>query len=150
MKLQIRIDGRVVEAVSPDGLDVREITPGFYSILLDGRSHRVRLFRSGDGWRASVGSHTYSVEIEDPRNGSRRSRAALAHAHQDVKAPMPGKVVRVLVAEGDEVQAGQGLIVVEAMKMQNEIKALRAGRVLRITAQPGAAVTADQILATIE
>jgi biotin carboxyl carrier protein len=63
---------------------------------------------------------------------------------------MPGKVVRVLIAPGDSVETGQGLIVVEAMKMQNEMKATRAGRVLSVTVKEGATVSAGQILATIE
>ena len=62
---------------------------------------------------------------------------------------MPGKVVRVLVGPGDAVEAGQGLVVVEAMKMQNELKALRAGRILSVSAQEGETVTAGEVLATI-
>ena len=63
---------------------------------------------------------------------------------------MPGKVVRVLVAQGDQVEAGEGLIVVEAMKMQNEMKAAKAGRVATLAAVAGATVNAGEILATIE
>jgi biotin carboxyl carrier protein len=63
---------------------------------------------------------------------------------------MPGKVVRVLVAAGDTVEAGQGLLVVEAMKMQNEMKASRAGRILSVTVKEGATVAAGEVLATIE
>jgi biotin carboxyl carrier protein len=62
---------------------------------------------------------------------------------------MPGKVVRVLVAVGDEVAAGQGLLVVEAMKMQNEMKAPRPGKVLSLSAAEGSTVTAGEVLATI-
>jgi biotin carboxyl carrier protein len=63
---------------------------------------------------------------------------------------MPGKVVRVLVALGDQVEAGQGIVVVEAMKMQNEMKAAKAGRVMTLAAAPGATVNAGEILAAIE
>jgi len=63
---------------------------------------------------------------------------------------MPGKVVRVLVAPGDSVEAGQGIAVVEAMKMQNEMKAARAGKVLSVPAKEGATVAAGEVLATIE
>ena len=63
---------------------------------------------------------------------------------------MPGKVVRVLVAPGDQVEAGQGLVVVEAMKMQNEMKASLAGRVATVPAREGATVAAGEVLATIE
>ena len=68
---------------------------------------------------------------------------------QTLASPMPGKVVRVLVAVGDEVAAGQGLLVVEAMKMQNEMKSPRAGKVLSLAAVEGATVSAGQPLATI-
>ena len=63
---------------------------------------------------------------------------------------MPGKVVRVLVSEGEQVEAGAGLVVVEAMKMQNELKSPKTGRVVRIAAQPGATVNAGEVLVTIE
>ena len=76
--------------------------------------------------------------------------AAGAEGLQTVVAPMPGKIVRVLIAPGDAVETGQGLIVVEAMKMQNEIKATRAGRVLSVAVKEGATVSAGEILATIE
>ena len=69
---------------------------------------------------------------------------------QTIASPMPGKVVRVLVAAGDTVELGQGIVVVEAMKMQNEMKAKRAGRVLEMTAKEGATVVAGEVLATIE
>ncbi|HSB13592.1 MAG TPA: acetyl-CoA carboxylase biotin carboxyl carrier protein subunit, partial [Bryobacteraceae bacterium] len=65
-------------------------------------------------------------------------------------APMPGKVVRVLAAEGDLVEAGQGLLVVEAMKMQNEVKAPKAGRVAALAAREGGTVAAGDVLAVIE
>jgi biotin carboxyl carrier protein len=63
---------------------------------------------------------------------------------------MPGKVIRVLIKPGDAVKAGQGLVVVEAMKMQNELKALRDGTVASVSAREGATVTAGEVLATIE
>ena len=68
----------------------------------------------------------------------------------NIAAPMPGKVVRLLVAEGDAVEAGQGLLVVEAMKMQNEMKAPKPGTVVSLTAREGATVAAGEVLAAIE
>jgi biotin carboxyl carrier protein len=73
-------------------------------------------------WRAPVG-----VEVRDPRAISSQGKSGLGEGRQTVNAPMPGKVVRLLVSEGDEVEAGAGLVVVEAMKMQNELKAPKAG-----------------------
>ncbi len=150
MTLDILIDGRSAPLNSVTDASVREIAPGLYSVIYKGRSYEVRIGNSGDAWRATIGDRTFALEVRDPRDAGKRSGTALAGSHQDVKAPMPGKVVRVLVREGDEVRAGQGLVVVEAMKMQNELKALRAGRVVRIAAKDGATVSAGDILATLE
>ncbi len=149
MKLEISVDNRLVE-LNPEGAEVCEISPGLYSVLYDGRSYEVRLKSTADGWQAAVGDRRLEVQVEDPRNASKRSRANLAHVHQDVKAPMPGKVIRLLVKEGDTVEAGQGLVVVEAMKMQNEMKALRAGQVVRVAVKDGDTVAAGDILVSID
>ncbi len=150
MKLDILVDGRAAPLDSAEDASVHEIAPGLYSVIFRGRSYEVRIAHSGHGWRAMVGDRTFALDIQDPRNSGERSGTALASSHQDVKAPMPGKVVRVLVGEGEEVRAGQGLVVVEAMKMQNELKALRAGRVVRVAAKDGATVGAGDVLATLE
>lgn len=150
MTLHISIDGRPVPLDSAEHCNILEIARGLYSVLYRGRSYEVRIRNSGGEWRATVGDRSFAIDIEDPRNGTGRSNATLAHTHQDVKAPMPGKVIRVLVREGDEVQAGQGLAVVEAMKMQNELKALRAGRVLRVNTKDGDTVGAGDVLVTLE
>lgn len=87
-------------------------------------------------------------------NGRRAHRAAdgAARAHGEIAivAPMPGRVVRLLVAPGDEVTVRQGIVVVEAMKMENELRAPRAGRVKDITVVPGTSVEAGRVLAVIE
>jgi biotin carboxyl carrier protein len=97
----------------------------------------------------TVNGFRYEIEVRDPRRWSRQSRGGSHAGAQDIKAPMPGKVVRVLVAVGDAVEAGQGIVVVEAMKMQNEMKAPRAGKVIAIAAKAGATVTAGDVLATV-
>ena len=150
MKFEISVDGRRVALDSAEDANIREIAPGLYSVLYHGRSYEVRVANSGGEWQATVGDRSFALEIHDPRNGSGRGNATLTRGHQDVKAPMPGKVIRVLVREGDEVEAGQGLAVVEAMKMQNELKAVRAGRVLRVAAKDGVTVGAGDVLITLE
>ncbi|HTM52340.1 MAG TPA: biotin/lipoyl-containing protein [Bryobacteraceae bacterium] len=125
---------------------VRQVAPGVYSVILDGRSYEATL----DGNCVSVGGRAFEVEIVDTRRWSREGNHAHAGGRQNVSSAMPGKVIRVLVAAGDEVEAGQGLIVVEAMKMQNELKAIRAGRVRTVTTMAGRTVNAGEILATIE
>jgi biotin carboxyl carrier protein len=126
--------------------DVRQVAPSVYSVLVDGHSYEVHV----DGTAVSVCGRTFHVELIDPRRWNRERNHRQAEGVQNIAATMPGKVVRVLVSPGDQVEAGQGLIVVEAMKMQNEMKAVRAGRVATLAAVAGATVNAGEILATIE
>jgi biotin carboxyl carrier protein len=123
--------------------------PGVYSVLLDGRIYDARVEETADGLVVVIDGYRFEIEVRDPRRWSRKGAARGADGVQMVLAPMPGKVVRVLVAPGDEVAAGQGLLVVEAMKMQNEMKAARAGKILSVTVKEGATVTAGEVLATI-
>jgi acetyl/propionyl-CoA carboxylase alpha subunit len=150
VKLEISIDGRAVSLDSPRNGSVHEVAPGVYSVLYGGRSYEVRIVNSGGQWRATVGDRSFTLDIQDPRDSAKRQGATVGHLHQDVKAPMAGKVIRLLVREGDEVNAGQGIAVVEAMKMQNELKALRAGRVIRVAVKDGDTVGAGDALVTIE
>jgi biotin carboxyl carrier protein len=97
-----------------------------------------------------VNGRAFAVEVFDPREMRARKSAGAGEGRQNIAAMMPGKVVRVLVAQGDEVEAGQGLIVVEAMKMQNEMKSPKAGRVIEVKTKPDATVAAGEILMVIE
>ena|SRR5438552_18819529 len=126
--------------------DIRQVEPGVYSVLVNGRSYNVR----ADGANVSACQRTFAVEVIDPRRWNWDRNHRQAEGLQKVAAAMPGKVVRVLVSQGEQVEAGQGLFVVEAMKMQNEMKAVRAGRVVSLAAVAGATVNAGEILATIE
>ncbi|HVO97229.1 MAG TPA: biotin/lipoyl-containing protein [Bryobacteraceae bacterium] len=121
--------------------------PGIFSVLIDGHSYQATLLAPGS---IQVEGRTYSVEVFDPRELRARSAAGLSHGRQNIAAPMPGKVVRLLVAPGDAVEAGQGLIVVEAMKMQNEMKSPKAGVVVEVKTSDGATVAAGEILIVIE
>jgi biotin carboxyl carrier protein len=129
--------------------DVAEVTPNVYSVLLDGRSYEARVEQTADGLVVVVNGTRFPIEVRDPRRWSARSGGRAGDGVQNLLAPMPGKVVRVLARIGDMVEAGQGILVVEAMKMQNEMKAGRAGRVLSIAVQEGATVKADEVLARI-
>jgi biotin carboxyl carrier protein len=135
-------------------LDAAEIEPGRWSLLFDAarRSHEV-LVRSGQTGAATVivDGATVPIRVIDPR--TRRTGSGTADAAADgparVTAPMPGKVVRVLVRPGDTVAARQGLVVVEAMKMENELRAPRAGTVRDVQARVGTSVEAGALLLTI-
>jgi len=124
--------------------------PGVYSVLMDGRSYEARVESTERGLVVVIDGYHFQVEVSDPRGWSRKAEGLGAGGVERVTAPMPGKVVRVLVAVGDHVEAGRGVVVVEAMKMQNEMKANRAGRVATLPAREGATVGAGEILATIE
>jgi biotin carboxyl carrier protein len=97
-----------------------------------------------------VGSARFTVEVRDPRSLRGRSRAADERGPRKITAPMPGKVVRLLVHEGEEVEVGRGVAVVEAMKMQNEIKSPKRGIVGKVLVGEGAAVNAGDVLAIVE
>lgn len=125
---------------------VRDVEPNVYSIILDGRTYEAKV----EGDTVNVSGHRFSVDIIDPRRWTRKSAGEGREGRAEISALMPGKVVRLLVEPGDLVAAGQGMVVVEAMKMQNEIKAPKAGRVASLAVREGASVNAGEILATIE
>ena len=122
------------------------------SILLGGKAYEVKRERSLSGeTHMIVGSARNSSEVQDPRSlKTRRAKAGTEEGPQKLIAPMPGKIVRILVAEKGEVEAGQGVIVVEAMKMQNELKSPKKGIVAKLPVAEGATVNAGDTLAIIE
>jgi biotin carboxyl carrier protein len=124
--------------------------PDVYSVLLNGKSYQARVIRSRGELQISIGGITHRVEIIDPREIRRGAGLAGTEGRQTLCAPMPGKVVKVLAKEGESVEPGQGIVVVEAMKMQNEMKALRGGTVISISAVEGATVNAGDVLAVVE
>ncbi len=150
MKWQVAVDDRIIEIDSEQLDSVTQVEPGVFSVLLDGASFEIRLVETSQGLSAEAGGRRFKVEVRDPRDTSRGSRGSVGSGRQNVAAPMPGKVVRVLVEVGDTVEAGQGLVVVEAMKMQNEMKASRPGRVVDIRAHAGDTVAAGDTLAVLE
>jgi biotin carboxyl carrier protein len=140
-----RIDGReaAIDAVSTQ--------PDVLSLLIEGKAYQIRRERLSSEIRIWVGDHSYSAEVSDPRSlRNRKSRADGGKGPRQLVAPMPGKVVRFLVAENSPVEAGQGVVVVEAMKMQNEIKSPKKGVVLKLSVGEGAAVNAGDVLAIVE
>lgn len=147
MKHKVSIDG---EEISLDDIletaEIAEAAPGLYSVLWRGRSFDARIA----GSRVVVDGHSFEAEIADPRELSDSVSNSSAHGRAEIVSPMPGKVIRVLVREGDEVEAGQGVLVVEAMKMQNELGSPRQGTVTSIRVADGAAVAAGEVLAIVE
>lgn len=127
-----------------------EVEPGVYSLLLGAASYEVRVARNSRKWIVQSRGASWHAEVVDPRAASARRGGLGKEGRQTLAAPMPGKVVRVLVEEGAQVEEGQGLVVVEAMKMQNEMKAPKAGKVIALAARAGASVAAGDELVTLE
>jgi biotin carboxyl carrier protein len=142
---RFRIDGGAERAAHAEIAE-----PGVYSILLEGRSYEARVETGARGLVVTIDGHRFEIDVRDPRAWTGAAAGRDASGVETIAAPMPGKVVRVLVAPGDAVAPGQGIAVVEAMKMQNEMKASRAGRVASVPAREGATVAAGEVLATIE
>jgi biotin carboxyl carrier protein len=142
---RVTLDGRLV------AVDAVEIAPNTLSILLDGQSFEINVTPSPDGkLKLQSGSQEFTAEVVDPRAWrGRRHGSVEAEGRQQVVAPMPGKVVRLLVKQGDSVEVGQGLLVVEAMKMQNEIRSPKNGTVERVVAKEGQPVNAGDVLCVV-
>ena len=145
--VSVEIDGRRYE------LEVRESSGGVLLIKNGTSVYRCRVEAKRDTGKYEVGlrGRSYQISIIDPKR-LRSSENAAGHGHgiAEIVSPMPGKIVRILVEQGDTVEAGAGIIVVEAMKMQNEMKAPKAGVVISINAAEGATVSAGEVLAVIE
>lgn len=142
----VRVDERAYE------LEIRETSPGVYLLVNGTEVIRCRVESTPNNtFSVAVGGKGYEVEITDPKR-LRSGKGAGGHDHgsAEITSPMPGKVVRVLVEAGAQVEAGAGILVVEAMKMQNELKTPKAGVVQSINTQAGATVAAGEVLATIE
>ncbi|HYZ90335.1 MAG TPA: biotin/lipoyl-containing protein [Myxococcales bacterium] len=146
-------DGRT-ESANPRVLavDAVHLAGHAMSLLVDGRSVRCEVEPAKEGKLAVlVGDEVHSLEILDERRLRlrRASGKFMLEGPQRIDAPMPGKVVRVLVKQGDQVQEGQGLVVVEAMKMENELRSPKAGVVKELHAQEGQPVEAGAKLAVV-
>ncbi len=142
---QCRLDGREVQ------IDAVLTRRDVLSVLIEGRAYEIKRERTATDMHLWVGSASYAAELRDPRSLRRRKDGAGdEQGPKKLVAPMSGKVVRILVHEEAEVEAGQGIVVVEAMKMQNEIKSPKKGVVQKIVAAEGANVNAGDVLAVVE
>jgi biotin carboxyl carrier protein len=145
--LRVRLDDREFS------VDFLQVDAGLYSLLIGGRSYEIDLLEVEEALMVLVDGQPFRVEIQEERE--RRLRAAAGKGEvkagkRVVTAPMPGKVVRLLVRPGDAVQPGDGIIVVEAMKMENELKAPAAGTVKEIRVEEGRPVSGGDVLVVIE
>lgn len=154
LELEAAVSGGASCAFSVDSrecvADVEQVEPGVYSILLGRRSFEVKIEEGDRRYFVAVNGHRYEILVQDPRRLARQANRLEAAGPQMLTAPMPGKVVRVMVEAGQPVAAGQGLVVVEAMKMQNEIKAPKAGSVRALHVDEGGSVGAGDALVEVE
>lgn len=144
---RVEIDGRSFT------VDAAILSDSHSSILLDGACYDVQFDGTGAERQVLVDGKVHDIEVLDLRTVRLRKAQASTASHDgpaEVSSPMPGKVVEILVNEGDTVKAGQGLIIVEAMKMENELKSPKDGIVASIKAEAGAAVDGGAVLCTVE
>jgi biotin carboxyl carrier protein len=139
-----RLDGRELE------VDAVLARPDVLSLRIGNMAYEVKSERVASDLHLWVGSTRFAAEVRDPRSLRGRIRGGDDQGPKKIVAPMPGKVVRLLVHDGDQVELGTGVAVVEAMKMQNEIKSPKKGTVQKILVSEGAAVNAGDVLAIVE
>lgn len=147
---RVTVDGRAHE------VDAVRVGEHGLSLLVDGEagtSREISVAPSGNRGELLIAIDGRTVAASVDARRTRRPGADAggpAHGEQAITAPMPGRVVRVLVARGDEVAARQGVVVVEAMKMENELRSPKAGRVKDVTVAAGTSVEAGRVLVVIE
>jgi biotin carboxyl carrier protein len=167
MKLQLEIEGRlrtvemeagdepgryrVVLDGEPGEIEAALIRPGVLSLLIADRSYRVVFENGSEEPAVHLAGKRYVYRLDDPRSlKARRAHARGSDGPRAIKASMSGRVVRVLAQVGDTVEVNQGIVVIEAMKMQNELKSPKAGTVAELRVAPGGTVAAGDVLAVIE
>jgi biotin carboxyl carrier protein len=147
-------DGRYRVTVGEQTLDVdaRQPMSGLASLLVDGASHVADVAPGEGGRRVDVDGGTYLVAVEEYARHVIRARGGTGGgaAGQIIKTPLPGKVTHVAVTVGDHVERGHTVVVIEAMKMENEFKAAAPGTVTEIRVQPGQAVNAGDVLVVLK
>ena len=124
-----------------------------YSLIIDGKSYESYVYETEEGLQVLMRGQLYNLTVEDEREKRLRSAAgggASASGEFNMKAPMPGLVVSISVAEGDKVEKGQVLVILESMKMQNELKSPKAGTITRLRVKPGETVEQRQALLSVQ
>lgn len=169
MELELNVEGRkaILKEISRQGnqitmavddeiyvVDLVKVGPAEYSMLHNGRSYNIEVVPGSEQKHYTVNTFyfTHEIEVVDAESRYIRSRndAAGGQASNIIRSPMPGKIVNILVAEGDAVEAGQTVIIVSAMKMESEFKASKAGIVSKILVKEGDTVDGNQVLVEIE
>ncbi len=140
----VLVDGR------PRAVTVHPSAGHFQTLVIDGRSHDAGVLRQGESYSVALREGTFEVALVEAARGGATAVRKAAAGPAKVTAPMPGKIVRVSAAPGQAVRAGECLLVMEAMKMENEIRAPRDGRVKDVRVQEGQAVESGALLLLVE
>ncbi len=151
LRVEVRgSDGRYTVSLDGKPLEVSASAAarGLTSLRIGALSHEVGLEREPSGYRVAFPGDSLTVELADAALGN-AAPARREHGPARLTAPMPGRIVRLLSAAGADVLAGQGLVVIEAMKMENELRAPRAGRLQQLLVREGQAVEAGALLAVV-
>ncbi len=151
-EIEIQKDGRILVNGQPREVDFLPLGPALYSILMNNLSMEAVIEERDGQYQVLMGGRLYEGQVLDERAQLMRSRGGGAEdssGEVSLRAPMPGLVVAVTVAEGQTVQKGETVVILESMKMQNELKAPRDGTVQRISVQPGQSVEQKKVLITI-
>lgn len=146
-KTQLTIDGKVFDA------QVSQPEPGLFTIIINNKIYSTRAFRSGNSGNSEiiVNGKAISVSAQDKKSyQGKNGSGGGAGGKSVISAPMPGKIVRILLKEGDDVEAKQGVIIVEAMKMQNEVLSPKTGKVASIKVTEGQVINAGDVMVVIE
>lgn len=152
---EIEIDGQsILLNGQPVEVDLQQVgVPQLYSILFGGHSHEMLVQAERSTYTVNFRGEQFQVQVEDERSrklNAGRSALALPHGELTVKAPISGLIVKVLVEPGNAVEDGQPLVLLEAMKMENEIKSLRGGTVKSVAVTAGQRVEQNQVLLVLE
>jgi biotin carboxyl carrier protein len=151
-EVEIRSDNTVWVDGKPRSVDFLSLGPTLFSVIMDNAQHEVVVENREDAVEVLMKGRLYTGTVLDERAQLMRSRRggdANDSGEVTVRAPMPGLIVAVLVSEGEHVKAGQTLVILESMKMQNELKAPRAGTVQRVSVQAGTTVEQRKVLVTL-
>ncbi len=150
---RLALDGDGVPTLKGKTLQVTPVGAFQFSVLVDGQSFNVVAAKAEHGYVVLIGGYQLEVQVESERKRLLKllgRTSGKTHHRLEIRAPMPALVLKVEVAAGDEVRAGQGLLVLEAMKMENEMKAHQPGRVKEILVSPGKAVEKGELLMLLE
>lgn len=151
-EIEIQKDGTLLVNGEPRQVDFLSLGESLYSVIMQDRSYELVIEERDGAYEVLMRGHLFTGAVLDERAqllASRRGGLTAETGEISIKAPMPGLIVAISVTEGQEVQAGQTVVILESMKMQNELKAPRNGIVARVSVTPGQSVEQNKLLVTI-